>query len=110
MNEQCSLNQELMFYKFKLGHNIVEVTKDICYAKGEAAVNHRWFKKFYPNCKNLNYQARLGKPKMVDSKPVFQAMEANLVSSTWRVSGELSISQSGVVCHFHDYGKSIDSF
>ena len=28
----------------------------------------------------------------------------------WRVSGELSILQSSVVCHFHNLSKSIQSF
>ena len=34
----------------------------------------------------------------------------NLASSTQRVSGELSISQSNVVCHLHNLSKSNQSF
>ena len=45
----------------------------------------------------------------MDSKAVLQAMEANPLSSIWRVSGELSLSQSSVVYHLHDLGKSIQS-
>ena len=36
-------------------------------------------------------------------------MKANLVSSAWRVSGELSISQSSVIHHLHDLSKNIKS-
>ena len=36
---QCSQIQELMFYKFKLGHNTVKATKIISCAKGEDAVD-----------------------------------------------------------------------
>ena len=50
MNVHCSLNQELMLYEFKLSHNAVEITKNICYMKDEGAVAYntvtRWFKKF----------------------------------------------------------------
>ena len=51
MNVQHSLIQELMLYKFRLDHNIEEVSKNICYAKGKGTVDHstvtRWFQKFY---------------------------------------------------------------
>ena len=70
--------QKPMLYKFKLGHNAAEVTKNICCMIGESAVNHctitRWLKKFYSGCKNLNNQARSGRPKSViprlSSKPL----------------------------------------
>ena len=78
-----------------MGHNI-ETTKHFCCAKGESAVDHstltRWFKKFCFGCKNLDDQARFGKPKTMDSEVVSQTTAANPVSSTWRVSGELGIS------------------
>ena len=38
---------------------------------------------------------------------LLQALEANRASSTWKVSGELAISQLSVVRHFHDLGQSI---
>ena len=37
---QCSLIQELMLYKFELGHNTVEAIKSIGYMKGESVVDH----------------------------------------------------------------------
>ena len=29
-----------MFYKFKLGHNVTEATKDICCLKGKSTVDY----------------------------------------------------------------------
>ena len=40
---------------------------------------------------------------------VLEATETNLVSRTGRVSGELGITQSSVVCHLHNVSKSIRS-
>ena len=60
-------------------------------------VTFRWFKKFHSASKTI-------RQSLVDLKSrlaMLQIIEANPVSSTWRVSGELSISQSTVVCHFH---------
>ena len=71
--------------------------------KGKNVVDQRWFKKFYSGCKNLDDQASSGKPKTMDSKAMLQ------LSSTQRVSGELSISQSSIVSHLHDLDKSISS-
>ena len=89
----------------------METTKNICCAKGEGAANHRtvtrWLKKFCLGYKNLDNQAKLGRSKIVDSKAKLQATEANSVSSTWRVSGELDLLQSSVVHHLHDLNKNI---
>ena len=75
-----------MLYEFKLGHNTAEATKNICCVKSEGAVDHspvtRWLKKFCPGCKNLDDQARLCRPKTVDSKSVLQTIAANLVNNT----------------------------
>ena len=113
MNVQHSLIREFMLYEFKLGCNFIEVTKNIS-AKVKVTVDHclvtRWFKKFCLVCKNLDDQAKSGRPKTVDSEAVLQPIEANLVSSTQRVSSELDISQSHVIHHhLHEFGKSIQS-
>ena len=96
MNVQHSLIQELLLYKFELGHKATEATKNICCAKDEGTVGHsmvtRWFKKFCFRCQNLDDQARSSRPKTMDSEAMLQARETNLVSSIRRVSGELGIS------------------
>ena len=81
--------------------NATEVTKNICYTKDEDTVDHRWFK----NCKTLDDQTRSGRRKAMDSKAVLQAMKINPASSTQRVSGELSISQTSVVHCLHGIYK-----
>ena len=89
----------------------VKTAKNFCCTKDEGAVDYstRWFKKFYSGGKNLDDQTRSGRPKIVDSKAVLKAREANLVSSTWRVSGEFDISPSSVHHYLHDLGQSIQS-
>ena len=97
--------------QLQTGYNTTEATKNICYAKGESSVDYsavsRWLKKFHLGCKNLDEQAKSGRPKTVDSEALLQVIEANPASYTQRVSGELSISQSTVVCCLHNFSKSI---
>ena len=73
-----------MLYEFKLGHNITEASKSICCVKGENTVNYitvtRWFKNFCSGCKNLDNEAKLGRPESIDSEPVLQVIVANLAS------------------------------
>ena len=101
MNVQRSLILEIMFYGFELSYG-----SDPKYLKGEGAVDHRtvtrWFKKFRSRCKNLDNQTGSGRPKTVDSEAVLRAIEANLVSSTRRVSGELD----SVIGYFYDFNRS----
>ena len=99
-----------MLYMFQLGHDTTKVTKNICRVKSERVVEHRtvtsWFKKFCSSCKNLDNQAKPSRPKTVDFEAVLQAMESNMASSTWRVSGELSISQYSVFITFTTSAKA----
>ena len=105
MNMQHSLIQEFMLYKFKLGHNSIETTKNITCVKGEGAVDHsivtRWFKKFHLSCKNLDDQARSDRPKTQEPEAMLQALEANLMNSTQKASDNLGISQFTEVCHIN---------
>ena len=81
------LTQELILNEFKLGHNPEEAIKLLVVwkIKHEGSVDYhkvtRGFKKFYLGCKNLDNQARTSRPKIVDSDPVLQAIEANPVVS-----------------------------
>ena len=58
INVQCG---ELMLYKFKLGHNVTDATKNMDSVKGKGTFDHcivtRWLKKFYLGCKCLDHQA-----------------------------------------------------
>ena len=53
---QMNMQWELMVYEFKLGHDSVETTKNICCAKDEGAVDH-CYQKFCSGCKKLDDQA-----------------------------------------------------
>ena len=84
--------EKVMFYDFEVYRNTTEATKNICYAKGENAVDDskviKWFKKFRSGSKNLDYQARSGRFKTLDSEAVHQATEENVSSNSRRISGE----------------------
>ena len=103
-----------MLNKFKLGHNAVEETKNICCTKGKGTIDQstvtEWLMKFHSGCKNLDDQSRSNKPKSMNAEVMLQTIDAKPASSTWRVSGELVISQSSVVRHLHDFGKIIPSY
>ena len=45
---QCNLIQELFPSEFDLGHNAMEVTKNICYTKSEGVVDYS------SDCKTLD--------------------------------------------------------
>ena len=47
MNQQRRLIRELMFYKFQLGFNIAEQTKNIPFSAGEEAVDQSTITKFF---------------------------------------------------------------
>ena len=116
MTMQRSWIREFMLYEFKLGDNIAEATKNICFSKGKnQRTVSRWLKKFCSGCKNFEDPARSVRPKPAESKVVLQAIEVypasfivtNPTSCPQRVSGELAISQSSVVRQFHGLNKSI---
>ena len=64
-------------------------------------ITRRWFKNCL-DCKNLDDKAKSVRLKTADSEIMLQARQVTL-----RVSGEIdiSISQSSVVSHFHNFGK-----
>ena len=82
MNVQHSLIQELMLYEFEMDHNAAEVTKNICCAKSEGAIDHdsvsSGFKKFCSVYKTLDDQKMSGRPKVIDTEAVLQTIEATI--------------------------------
>ena len=63
-----------------------KLPKTFVCAKDVGAVDHStvtmWKKKFGSSCKNLDYQVKSGKPKIMDSKAVLLAVNTNLAGST----------------------------
>ena len=104
MNLKSILIWKFMLYEFKLSHNVAEATKNICCAVTIC------FKIFRESCKNLKGQPRSDRPKVVDSVTILQAIEANTMSSSRRVSGELGIPLSNVVYRPHKVNKRIRSY
>ena len=86
----------------------MKATKSIYFTKGEGAVDHstvtRWCKKFCLGYKSLDNQTKSDGSKnhgLQNSAPCHRG------NSTQRISSELGISQSNVVCYLHDLGRSI---
>ena len=69
MNVQHNKIRDCRLHEFKLGHNSVKSTKNICCVKGEGAVDYSTetilFKK-----KNLDDKAKSSQPKIMYSKTV----------------------------------------
>ena len=65
----------------------------------------RWRRSWSDSWRNFAQVSKSGRPKTVDSDAVLQSIEANPMSSTGRVSGEIGISLSREVRHLHDLGK-----
>ena len=64
----------------------------------------KWLKIFRSFCKNLGDQARMDRPKIVESEAEFQAKEG---SSIQGVSCELVISQSSRIRHLYSLSENI---
>ena len=103
MYAQRCLIRELRLQEFELGQNI-------CLAE-EGAIDPntvtRWFKKFYSGYKNLDYQARSGRPTTVISKGVCQATEANLASGIRGVSVQSGSSPSRCTIGKYSYWRNV---
>ena len=68
-----------MFYKFELGYNSTEATRNNCFEKDEGPVDHRtvtrWLKKFRSDWKNFDDQTRSGTGKIIISEVVLEVCE-----------------------------------
>ena len=81
--------------------------KNICWTRRDHSIIIRELKIFSSDWKNVNDQARSTSAKIVDSKAVVQAIEANSASSSLRVLGEFGISENSVVCQLLDLSENI---
>ena len=86
----------------------METTKKISWEKDEGAFDYssQIVEEFLLELHEAQ-QSRSCRPKSVDSKTLFLAIEVYKASSIQRVSGKLSICQFRVVHHLHKFGKSI---
>ena len=87
MNMQHSLIWELIIIEFEYTKRN---QKHLSCKRWRHSWVTSWFKKFCPGRKNLDDQAKSGRPEAI-----LQAIEANLVRNTWRVSDELLTVQCG---------------
>ena len=101
-----SLIWELILNEFYPSHNAAETTRNICCAKGKTAFNYsnQMVKEILLGLPEPSQRVW---PKTVDSEAMLEAIEANLLSSAQRISGELRISQSSLVSHLHNLNKCI---
>ena len=81
-----------------------KATKNISCTKGESVVDLINNQRVEEILFGLQDPRRSKKIDVFEA--VLQAIEANLVGSIWRVSGELDIFQSSVVHHLHDLVKN----
>ena len=100
---------DLKITQMNMPHSLIQE----CCAKDGSTVDRntitRWFKKFCLACKNLNDQAKSGRPKTIDSGAFLQVIEVNLASRTQKVESKVGILQSSVFYHLQDLSKSIKS-
>ena len=126
-----------MLYEFEMSHNDLEATKNICCTKGEGSVDHSTVLVYVPlklcSKSSREYQASSAshspvwfiifttsaKIRQVAVRDIRRARHlifvwfvifttsTNQANCSQRVSGELSVSQSNVVCLLHNLGKSI---
>ena len=93
---------EVAFYECKLDHNAaVETTKNICCVKGEGSVDHnnQMVQKILLGLQEPQQSGKV-RPKNIDSEAVFYVKKANSKSI------KLGISQSRMIYHLHNIGKS----
>ena len=113
MNVQHRLIRDLQPNKFELSYHSEWSTKTIFVATVKAkpvtVTITRWFKKFQSFIRTTVIKKSQVSLKAWSSEAVFQVIEAKLIRSTRRVSGELGISQTSVLRHLYDLGKSICS-
>ena len=94
MNVRRSLIRKLMLYEFKLSHNAVETTKNICCVKGEGTVDPAQMVQEISLRLKERWRSSKGKAKSVLFEVVLQAIDENPACGTWRISGDLSASHT----------------
>lgn len=108
MNEKFTLRAVIRFL-WKKGLGPKATTDEICAVEGDGIVSLKtvknWFKRFNDGNMSLDDQPRSGRPTMVDSDVVRQAVEANPCTSTRRLSIDLRTSNATIHRKLKELGK-----
>lgn len=108
MSEKFEIRVLLKHY-WKKGLSPAAATREICAIEGEGFVSEttarKWFNRFNDGDTSLQDQPRSGRPSMVDSEIVRQAVEATPNTSTRRLSNELGASKSTMHRKLIELGK-----
>lgn len=96
-------------YCWKRGLGPKATMDEICAAEGEGTVSKStvefWFRRFKQGNTSLEDEPRSGRPPIVDSETVRQAVEASPQTSTRRLSAELGCSQKTAHRKLVELGK-----
>jgi histone-lysine N-methyltransferase SETMAR len=99
----------LLCYYWKQNLKATEAVKKIYEVEDEDVISNRtaqnWFKRFNDGDTSLEDEPRSGRPVIVDSEALREAVGANSATSTRRLSVELDIPWKSVVRHLHQLGK-----
>ena len=97
MNVQLCLIQGLKFCKFNLGHNVMEVAKNICSIKGAIYHSNEMVARNFIQVARTLTKGKVRKDKTMKFLAMLQTIETNLTRRTQKEFGELGILLSRVV-------------
>ena len=90
-----------MRHYYKQEFKVTDAAKKICQVEGKGTVSVRtvqyWFKKFNEGDTSLEHNEIPGRPLIVDSVVILNAVETNPSTSTRRLSDKFGISQTSVI-------------
>ena len=68
-------------------------------------VDHCWVTRCLEKFQ-VSLDDQVSRSKIVDFELVFKAIKINPTKSTWKISGELDVSQNNTVPYLHDHDKT----
>lgn len=99
----------LLFYEFRLGHNMTEAHRNICGALGENSVSYHtarnWFKRFAEGDFNFDDQPHPGPAVKLEMEALEDAVEEDPRQTTRCLAERLNCDHSTVERRLHDLGR-----